>query len=171
MKKLFRITSLLVAVTTVGVIALPSASAAAAGTVPQCTRSQLHVAVKRDFLTTGSFYFKIVFTNTSGSECWLDGYPAVSAYKSGSTVGRPAQHDTSVTAQKKFLQPKAFVVSRLDEIDVTAFSAKQCKPVSATALKITAPGLTKAVIVKHPLGACSTTKPTSPVFLYVRPVR
>lgn len=101
----------------------PSAipSSAAPGTpaaVGPCASAQLSVSLGQADGAAGTSYTPLIFTNTSGSTCTLNGHPGVS-YVTGDTgqqVGAPAVREGSGTTV--LLRPGAQANSRLSSVNV-----------------------------------------------------
>src|SRR5580704_10901490 len=85
--------------------ASPSATTQATATprsvvagVGECKTSQLHASVLPSNSAAGTFYQTLVLTNSSGTNCVVEGYPGVSLTSaSGATLGQPATRDTVTT--------------------------------------------------------------------------
>jgi Protein of unknown function (DUF4232) len=88
-------------------IATPSTSAASSAPAPSsvapaqstgCTTSGLTVTAISGSGASGQEFATLVFTNTSGHACTLDGYPGVSLLLGGATIGAPAQRSGAAIA-------------------------------------------------------------------------
>lgn len=130
-----------------------------------CSNGQLRLRVGRSDGAMGSVYLPIEFTNVGSKQCWLFGYPGVSAWN-GQQVGRPADRDTSVKSKTVSLKPGAHVAATLRIIAAGNLPAATCKPKTVATLRVFPPGSYSAQFVTYRFTACSG----SAVFMYVRPV-
>jgi hypothetical protein len=115
----------------------------------------------------GSTYYPVEFTNVSDATCHLYGYPGVSAYN-GRQVGNAAQRNAATTPQTVTLAPGATAHAVLQITDVGNFPPAQCRPVTATAIKVYPPGQLSAAFIPFPWRACSADGPN---FLSVEAVQ
>jgi hypothetical protein len=103
-------------------------------------------------VTTAITRYALEFTNVSGAPCTLAGYPQVTAYRGdGIPVGPLAARDTSVAARLVLLAPGQTAHAILD----ATMPAARCRPVSASGLRVIAPGQTGARYVRQPLRTCA----------------
>ena len=142
--------------------ALPLASAAAgptaaaAATAP-CKTSGLVIWSNNGAGggTAGSVFYKIRFTNLSGSACTLAGYPKVSAVNlSGKRIGSAAQHEVGQIKPVK-LPNGATATAQLRVVDPGNFSPTSCHQVTAAGLRVTPPGQSASKLIPLPLATCA----------------
>lgn len=135
-----------------------------------CATSDLKVWLERapGGGAMGSQYYLIKFKNVSGETCQLHGSPGVSAYGDGYQIGRSASWAASAAAAAVALAPGEVAQSVLRILNVGAYPADVCAPVTATSLKVYPPNETTAVYLSHQFAACSLSGPT---FLGVQPVQ
>ncbi len=159
--------------------ALPAALAAAVLLVPaggsavvqapKCPTSGLVVWVNTDGDgTAGSIYYKLEFTNLSGSTCTLTGYPGVSGVNlAGHQLGSPGGHDTATAAHTVTLANGATKTATLRIVEAGNFPSSRCHMTEAAGLRVYPPNQTVSKVVPFPFYACSRT---GPVYLLVRVV-
>jgi hypothetical protein len=147
-----------------------SSTAGAAKTTPRCTTAGLAVwlGVGAGGAQAGSTSYPLELTNVSGRTCHLFGFPGVSATAGGGQAGSAAGRDHSVPARTVTLAPRASAHAVLRITDVSAFPAATCHPVTATGLKVYAPGAFRAATVPFRFRACSAK---GPAFLEVTTVQ
>jgi len=87
----------------------------------------------------GSFYFDLVFTNTSSAPCTLYGYPGVSFTTAGhSQLGQSAER-TPDAARIVTLIPNGSAAASVRIPDVTVYSNSACRPATASYIKVYPP--------------------------------
>jgi hypothetical protein len=119
-------------------------------------------------VTTAIIRYAVEFTNVSGAPCTLRGYPQVAAYRGdGVLVGPAAAYDTSVAARRVLLGPGQTAHALLD----ATLPAAHCRPVSASGLRIVAPGQTGARYVKRPLTTCAARAAHGQNYLLVHAIQ
>jgi len=117
----------------------------------------------------GTNYYRLEFTNLSGSSCTLYGFPGVSAVSlAGTQLGSAASRNHSFTPHLVTLANGATVTAILGIAQTTLFPAAQCQPVTAAGLRVYPPGQTAPKIVPYPFSACSKS---GPAYLSVMTVR
>lgn len=135
----------------------PSASSPVTG-VSSCTSSELRVRLDTAAggVAAGSYLVPLEFTNISRQACELGGYPAVALTMgvSGAQVGAVAATDHAVPASPVVLSPGGMAHAWLQVVSSASYPAAKCHPVTATGLRITAPGTASASYVAHPVPAC-----------------
>jgi len=153
-----------------GVGAVWSTTAAAQAATPRCTTASLEVwlGVGGGGAQAGSTSYPLELTNVSGRTCHLFGFPGVSALAAGHQAGSAAGRNHSVPAATVTLRPNTTAHAVLRIADVGVFTPSSCKPVTAQALRVFAPGATRAAIVPFRFRACSAK---GPVFLHVTAVQ
>ena len=123
---------------------VPAAAMAAAGatahpvrvTTPACATSGLDVWLDTQGQgAAGTIYYKLNFTNLSGSTCTLFGYPGVSGTNLGGTqLGSPAVR-LGATPHTVTLANGATVFAQLGIVQAGIFPPSQCGPVTAAGLR------------------------------------
>ncbi len=137
---------------------------AAAAATPPCTASGLDVWLNSTGSgTAGATYYALQFTNVSGHECTLSGYPGVSAVNSsGKQIGaaaiRNAEHKVAAVTLASFtsdsqLNDTGIAIVRITDTGV--YSAAKCGPTTAVALRVYAPGQKASSLVPFPFTGCS----------------
>jgi hypothetical protein len=105
----------------------------------------------------GSFYFDLTFTNEGSSPCTLYGYPGVSFTTAGHTqLGQPAVR-MGGTALIVTLIPNAEASAAVRIPDVTVYPTQDCKPVTASLIKVYPPNQFAAAYVPTSAEVCSTS--------------
>ena len=156
-----------------GVIAasalLVPAGSPATKTPPKCATSGLVVWLNTDGDgAAGSIYYKLEFTNLTGSQCTLTGYPGVSAVDlAGHRLGSAAGHDAFAAPHTVTLASGATKTATLRIAEAGNFPASQCHMVPAAGIRVYPPNQTASKLVPFPFSACSRT---GPGFLIVRVV-
>jgi len=116
---------------------------------------------------------RVEFTNTSSAVCTLEGYPEVAAYvgsaRGDAQVGAIAARDRSAGTRRVVLRPGGAAHADL-AIDLV-LPAATCKPVTATGLRVTAPGESNPQYLHVRLTACLATGPAASGHLRVRAVQ
>ena len=156
--------------TVAGLGAAWSTAGAAQAATPRCTTAGLEVwlGVGAGGAQAGSTSYPMELTNVSGRTCQLFGFPGVSALVNGHQAGSAAARDHAAPAATVTLRPNTSAHAVLRIADVGVFSPAACKPVTAQALRVFAPGATRAATVPFRFRACSAT---GPVFLHVTAVQ
>jgi hypothetical protein len=116
----------------------------------------------------GTIYYKLNFTNLSGSTCTLFGFPGVSGVTlGGSQLGSAAGRDGG-TPQTVTLANNATAVATLGIVETGNFPPAQCQAVTAAGLKVYPPNQTQARVAPFPFSACSKT---GEIYLKIGPVQ
>lgn len=148
--------------------AAPHAGAARTAT-PSCATSGLDVWLDtQGNATLGTTYYKLEFTNLSGSTCKLFGYPAVSAVTLTGTPLGSGSFPSGGTPHTVTLANGATAHATLGITETGNFPPAQCHPVTAAGLQVHPPGQTKSRAVPFPFSACSKS---GPIYLTTRPVQ
>lgn len=132
------------------------ATTAPAGT-PLCTAASLAGSLDDSGGgAAGSIYMKLILSNSSTTDCILDGYPGVSLVATGSTepIGAPAERDAAAPSSGPItLAPgdSAAAVLRYTQAD----NYQGCTRVDAGAVLVYPPSATDSLEIAHPLTACS----------------
>ncbi|MCW2934762.1 MAG: hypothetical protein JWM19_5724 [Actinomycetia bacterium] len=121
-----------------------SASAARPAVIPKCTAGSLAVWLNlaRANGAAGTIYYPLEFTNVSGHECYMYGYPGVSAVgTNGRQLGSPAAR---MAATKRIVNvaPGATVHATLAYHDVVTSTTPSCKAIPATLIRAYPPDQT-----------------------------
>ena len=127
----------------------------AARLTPKCAVARLAVSLApaQETLPAGARY-PVVFTNTSAAPCTLTGFPQVTVYDA-----RGAEYAQVGTAHSDV------------DLSSAGLPQKECKQVTATGLRIVAPGETMPRYLRHKMTACSARGPKAPAYLRVRAVQ
>jgi hypothetical protein len=126
----------------------PSASSApsGSGSAPVCATTQLALRIGGGLVSDGTDIYYLYFTNTSGTQCTLQGYPGVSLVtepgNSGTQIGAAAQR--TATSAPQLLKPGGVAQATLRIAKTGNFLSPQCQHVNALFLKIFPPGDTTA---------------------------
>lgn len=137
-------------------------SASAPTSLPACTTDDLTtwVGIPGDG-SAGHVNFQLELSNTGGPTCTLFGYPGVSA------TGGSNNHQLGNAATRNPSHPKRVVVLphgatahvELAITDTGVFSRSSCRPVTATGLRVIAPGNFDSQTVPMTFRACSKAGP------------
>lgn len=133
---------------------------------PQCARSWLTswMGVPGD-AAAGSTFYQLEISNVSGQTCTLHGFPGVSALgRGGKQLGSPAGRSHSHTELTVTLQPNQTAHVELQIADVSNFPRAACRPATASALRVYAPGNFAAMKFPFSFRACGRK---GPVYLHV----
>ncbi len=133
--------------------------------VPACANGSLKVALGLGQGYAGGSYVNIDFTNTSGSECTLTGFPGVSLVSGPPYVqiGLAAQRNSNSPVKTITLAPGAVANALLQVVDALNFPTASCGPAKATNLQVFPPNQTAAVYVPYQTEACA--EPTQILFI------
>jgi len=135
---------------------------------PGCTEAQLQtwIGLPGDG-TAGTTFYELEISNVSARTCTLFGFPGVSAVSAnGKQVGSPARRNNSHPVRLITLGRGATAHVDLGIVDVFAFPAATCHPVTATGLRVFAPNNFKAQVIQFSFKACQKA---GPKFLSVSP--
>lgn len=123
---------------------------------PGCATSALKASLGPGSAAAGSSYYAIVFTNTSGSDCTLYGYPGVSfVTASGSQVGAPATEDPVYARQLISLSPGGTAHAELRIGTAQNYPSATCSPVAVSNLKVYPPGQANPLIIAVTSTGCA----------------
>jgi hypothetical protein len=139
-----------------------------------CAPSELKVTLDTQAagVAAGSSYVPLEFTNASGSDCTLSGYPAVT-FASGSggvRLGTAAAAEVKTSPSTFTLAPGGTAHAWLQIADVASYPASQCRPVQASGLRVGFAGTQSAAFLPHSFRACARVMPGS-TLLAVFPVQ
>jgi hypothetical protein len=101
-------------------------------------------------------HISLNFTNTSQSECTLNGHPGVSfvAGEQGQQVGAPAERTGDPT--RVVLAAGATAHADLVVVNADVFDPAQCQPVDVAGLRVYPPDQTASVFVPFPSRGCTS---------------
>jgi Domain of unknown function (DUF4232) len=135
---------------------------------PSCKTSGLVVWLDtQGDAAAGSVFYKLKFTNLSGSTCVLRGYPGVSAVNLKShQLGRAASR-TQSPVRVISLRTGATASAELRIVAAANFPAAACHQVAAAGVRVFPPNQTAAKIVPLPFEACARS---GPIYLNVKAV-
>ena len=132
-------------------------SKAKRGTTSVCSSSALKVSLGPANGAAGTTFYPVKFVNRGKLGCTLSGYPGVSAVTgSGKQIGSPASRIPSSYKTVTVLSGKS-ASAVVGIVETGNFSRSQCAPVTAAALKVFAPGQSKAVRINKTFSTCSST--------------
>jgi hypothetical protein len=163
-----------IATAAVALMAVPAVLVGAGGattTAARCTPGRLVVWLQnpQGGAAAGSTYHRLAFTNISGRACSLLGYPGVSGVDlAGRQLGSAASRDNARAPRLVTLANGATATALLRIVDAFNYSRSACRPVTAAALRVYAPGARRSKIVPFPFAACSRA---GPLYLSVRTVQ
>ncbi|MGV0155462.1 DUF4232 domain-containing protein [Rhodococcus sp. GB-02] len=122
-----------------------------------CTVGELNVTLGQPSGAAGSAELPVVFTNTGGRTCTLDGFPGVSYVTgaSGSEVGAAAGRSGSGSLVS--LAPGAAATSLVRATNVENYPADQCGVTDVAGLKVYPPNSYDSVFLAYPTKGCSMT--------------
>ena len=150
-------------------MAAPGAAAHTGLATPACATSGLDVWLDTQGQgAAGTIFYKLNFTNLSGSTCTMFGYPGVSATslrgtQLGSAAARIGASPLTVT-----LANGATATALLGIVEAGIFPPTPCGPTTAAGLRVYPPGQTQSRAVPFPFGACSKA---GPQYLKIMPVQ
>lgn len=117
-----------------------------------CATSQLTVELANEQGAAGSRIADLVFTNISGEDCTLSGFPGVSAVTGGdgTQLGQAARRETGIEPVEVTLQPGAQARAAMKITNVGLFDQAQCQPQAAEGLRVYPPENTDSLYVAVP---------------------
>jgi hypothetical protein len=119
----------------------------------------------------GTIFYKLHFTNLSGSACTLNGFPFIHAVNlAGHPLGNRAAFDRHLGAPHPVTLGKGkTVTTTLAITDVGNLPPSKCKPVTAAGIEVFAPSGINEIgrVVPIPFGACTTIGKLAPTFMRV----
>jgi hypothetical protein len=121
-----------------------STSAARPAVIPKCTAGSLAVWLNfaRSDGAAGTIFYPLEFTNVSRHECYMYGYPGVSAVgTNGRQLGRAAARRPA-TKRIVNVAPGATVHATLAYSDAVTSSSPSCKAIPATLIRAYPPDQT-----------------------------
>jgi hypothetical protein len=149
-------------------LAAPGAAHTSRTATPACTTSGLDVWLDTQGSgAAGTTYYKLEFTNLSGSTCTLFGYPGVSGTNLAGTQLGSAAVRIGATPQTVTLANGATATALLGITEAGIFPPAQCGPTTAAGLQVYPPNQTQSRKVPFPFPACAKT---GPQYLKIMPV-
>jgi hypothetical protein len=139
----------------------PDATGTNAAPMPRCIDEQLvlaYVARPQDS-GAGSFYGDLVFTNISGSDCSVDGWPGVIAQSGGVQLGAPARREGASSTMVVLAARGGVAIARLHGTQPGAYD---CPATTSTHLRahVTADGGGPGVYVTQSIAVCGDATAT-----------
>ena len=122
-----------------------------------CAMGELNVTLGQPNGAAGSVELPVVFTNTGGRTCTLDGFPGVSYVTGapGSEVGAAAGRSGSGSLVS--LAPGSAATSLVRATNVENYPADQCGVTDVAGLKVYPPNSYDSVFLAYPTKGCSMT--------------
>ncbi|WP_064443660.1 DUF4232 domain-containing protein [Rhodococcus sp. YH3-3] len=122
-----------------------------------CAIGELNVTLGESSGAAGSVELPVVFTNTGGRTCTLDGFPGVSYVTgaSGSEVGAAAGRSGSGSLVS--LAPGSAATSLVRATNVENYPADQCGVTDVAGLRVYPPNSYDSVFLAYPTKGCSMT--------------
>jgi hypothetical protein len=122
---------------------------------PACTTSGLVIWLTGGDAAAGTAYYKLEFTNLSGSTCTLVGYPGVSGVGlTGAQIG-PSAIRAGTAPSVVTVANGATATATLGIVDVGLYPKSKCGPVTAAGVRVYPPNQTRSKVVPVPFGACA----------------
>ncbi|MFD4292892.1 DUF4232 domain-containing protein [Rhodococcus sp. NPDC058505] len=139
------------------VAAAETAAAAPVADTDRCTTRELSVNDGKSQGSAGSVTIPLVFTNTGGRTCTLDGFPGVSYVdgEDGREVGRAATRSGEGGAPV-VLAPGARATAMVRAVQVLDYPAQECVPTPVAGLRVYPPNDTATLFVGHAGTGCAT---------------
>jgi len=133
----------------------PTATPTQPGPLP-CPTSALQASMGQGNGAAGSTYYPLVFTNTSGADCTLFGYPGVSFVTGigGSQIGRAASRNPALSSEQVTLAAGGSAHASLQVVNAANYSAASCHQVTVHWLKIYPPNQTAPLYLSFTASAC-----------------
>ena len=140
-------------------IAPAHGGASASTAADRCRTDQLEGALDDDGATQGEdAQVTIVLTNTSSSECTLQGWPGVSlvGYGDGTQLGAAAERDiVSLPHDTVSLEAGGSATVLVLLAPAVDWAAQQCRPHVADGFRVYPPGETRSLFVEGDYTACT----------------
>lgn len=127
----------------------------------ECGVGDLGVALGASEGATGTLYRALVFTNTGGRTCTIQGFPGVSfvAGDDGHQVGEPAFR-VGDKGPVVTLRPGATATSPVGFVNIGAYDTEVCVPTAVRGLRVYPPHERKAEFVPFDTTACAGRLPS-----------
>ena len=125
--------------------------------LPVCTTGSLQVTVGPANGAAGSFYYPLLFTNTSSATCTMYGYPGVAlvSQPGGAVVGAAAVRNATFPKEVVTLAPGAVAHASLQVGIAQNYPPAQCKPATGHWLQVYPPGEYVALFVAFTAQTCT----------------
>jgi hypothetical protein len=139
----------------------PSSTLASTQAGPaECTTADLKVSVGSSNGAAGTIYYNLDFTNTSASNCFVQGYPGVSLVSAGSDAGKQigaaATREPGTPSRPITLAPGKTGHAVFGVAEAGNFPPSSCKPVNAHWLKVFPPDQTVAAFAAFTTQTCAS---------------
>lgn len=149
--------------TTVPHTTVPPARSTAAppATSSECKVADLTLSLGASEGAAGTLYRALVFTNSGGRTCTIQGFPGVSfvAGDDGHQVGQAAVR-IGEKGPAVMLKPGATATAPLGFVNIGAFDPAECQPTPVRGLRVYPPHDTAAEFVPLETTACAVTSPS-----------
>ena len=171
-----RRTIIAASIATAAVLLPAVALASSAGTTSAANTAAVHRCYQSELIAwlgipgdaaAGHYYFELELSNKSAQTCTLYGYPGVSALTAGHQDGSAADRTPSHPKTLVTLPPGATAHAILEITNAYAFPPAACQPVTATQVRVYAPGAYASLQFGFSVAACSQA---GPVYLHVSPM-
>jgi hypothetical protein len=143
------------AVAATALVLVSSAVAPAQAATPACTNANLRASFHHTDSGAGHRFGRLVLTNVANHACHTGGYGGLSYVGdgNGTQIGAAADR-TPGTVRTIVLQPGQRVISEVDEVNASNFSASTCHPAAVDGFRVYVPNATKSQFVVHPTTGC-----------------
>lgn len=127
-----------------------------------CTVRDLGVSVGASEGTAGTVYRALVFTNTGGRTCTIQGFPGVSfvAGEDGHQVGEAAQR-VGEKGLAVSMRPGGTATSPVGFVSIGVFDPETCQATPVRGLRVYPPQERKSEFVPFETTACAGESPAS----------
>ncbi|MEV4313504.1 DUF4232 domain-containing protein [Actinocrispum sp. NPDC049592] len=141
--------------TTTTTTAAPPPSPAQAAPA-ECKVADLSLSIRGEDGALGTIYRGLVFTNTGGRTCTIEGFPGVSfvAGDDGHQVGQPAVRDGAKGGVVS-LKPGDAATAPVGFTSIDAYDPAECQPTPVRGLRVYPPHDTASAFVAFPGQACA----------------
>jgi uncharacterized protein DUF4232 len=121
----------------------------------ECKVADLTLSIRGEDGALGTIYRGLVFTNTGGRTCTIEGFPGVSfvAGDDGHQVGQAAVRD-GAKGGVVTLKPGDTATAPVGFTNVDAYDPAECQPTPARGLRVYPPHDTASAFVPFPAPAC-----------------
>lgn len=130
----------------------------------ECKAADLDVTLGASEGTAGTTYRALVFTNSGGRTCTIQGFPGVSfvAGEDGHQVGQPAVR-VGEKGPVITIKPGAAATSPVGFVSIGNYDPAQCVPTPVRGLRVYPPHDTAAEFVPFETTACAGNTSTNPL--------
>lgn len=141
----------------------PGPAPGATGTTPnpsgdptRCESGDLDISTGQTQGAAGSRLVDLTFTNISGQNCTLTGYPGVTLVdENGQPIGAAATREDTGGASTVDVEPSGTAVAPLNLSRAENYDDPACDPVPATGLQVIAPDETDETVLEIQATACA----------------